>query len=281
MHYPQIDPIIFHLFGLPVRWYGLTYLAGFIVVYLLGTYRAKHPPTGIAPAQWQWSKEAISDLVFYGALGAVVGGRVGYVLFYNFGTFVDDPLYLFRTWEGGMSFHGGLLGVIVAMVLLARKLKRDFISVADFLAPLCPIGIGFGRLGNFINMELPGRVSDAGVGFYYKCSAVQALNPMCVGEWEDVLRHPSPLYQAITDGLILFVIVWVISAKARKPGVVTGCFLIGYGVMRFCTEFFRSPDAHIGFIAFDWVTMGQLLSIPMVIAGMLLILFYRQTDPSR
>ena len=273
MQYPEIDPIIFTILGLPVRWYGMTYLAGFLVVYLLGNYRAKHPPAGVRTEAWQWDKDAIGDLVFYGALGAVIGGRVGYVLFYNFGAFLDDPLYLFRTWEGGMSFHGGLLGVIVAMVLFARKSQRSIISVTDFLAPLTPIGLGFGRLGNFINMELPGRVSEGGFGLIYKCHSVQALNPMCVGEWEGVTRHPSSLYQAFTEGLLLFLILWFISAKARRPGFVTGCFFIGYGAFRFCTEFFRSPDAHIGFIAFDWLSMGQLLSIPMVIIGILLLAY--------
>ncbi|MEM7078016.1 MAG: prolipoprotein diacylglyceryl transferase [Pseudomonadota bacterium] len=268
MHYPVIDPAIFSVFGLPVRWYALTYIVGFAIVLLLGRLRAERDG---------YSKDDISDLVFYGAMGAVLGGRIGYVFFYNFDVFLADPLYLFQTWKGGMSFHGGLLGVLIAVGLFARNKGRSAIAVADFLAPLCPIGLGLGRLGNFINMELPGRITDASWGFIYQCWAVKDLNPMCLGEWETVARHPSPLYQAFTDGMLLFVIVWLVSRRPRNPGFVAGVFLASYGALRFATEFFRAPDAHIGFIAFDWLSMGQMLSLPMLLLGLGAI-YYAQTS---
>ena len=197
MHYPQIDPIIVSLGPVALRWYGLMYLLGFVAVWWLGHKRAatQHPP---------WSDNELSDLVFYGAVGAVLGGRIGYVLFYNVSALATDPLYLLRIWEGGMAFHGGLLGVLVAMLLFARKTNRSFISITDFLAPLCPIGLGLGRLGNFINMELPGRVSESGFGLVYPCEVVYAISPMCVGTWESAVRHPSPLYQAFFEGAVLF-----------------------------------------------------------------------------
>lgn len=270
MHYPVIDPVIVSLGPIALRWYGLMYLLGFVAVWLLGNHRARTGPGN-------WNSQEISDLVFYGAMGAVLGGRIGYVFFYNLDVFLGDPLYLFRLWEGGMSFHGGLLGVVAGVWWFARKTGRGFVQVADFLAPLCPIGLGLGRMGNFINMELPGRVTDAGVGLIYKCQAVAGLNPMCITEWEPVARHPSSLYQAFTEGLLLFILVWLVSSRPKAPGVVTGVFLCGYATFRVCTEFFREPDAHIGFIAFDGMTMGQLLSIPMFIAGMLFI-FYRNAS---
>ncbi len=275
VQYPVIDPVIVAVGPVALRWYGLMYLAGFAVVWWLGKRRAGTHPGG-------WSADDISDLVFFGAMGAVLGGRVGYVLFYNFSTFLDDPLYLFRMWEGGMSFHGGLLGVVVGVWLFAGKTRRRFIDVGDFLAPLCPIGLGLGRLGNFINMELPGRVADGGLGLIYKCDAVRGLNPMCVGEWEGVARHPSSLYQALIEGVLLFLVVWFFSARPRARGAVSAVFLMGYAVFRICTEFFRSPDAHIGFVGLEGmggVTMGQILSIPMLIAGILLYVWSRSQPP--
>jgi phosphatidylglycerol:prolipoprotein diacylglycerol transferase len=268
VYYPDIDPIIFSVGPLAVRWYGLSYLAGFAMVWWLGKRRAQTHPGA-------WDAAQVSDLVFYGAMGAVLGGRIGYVMFYNFGVFLDDPVYLIRMWEGGMSFHGGLLGVLVGIWLFARRFDRRMIDVMDFLAPLSPIGLGFGRLANFINMELPGRVTDGPFGLIYPCDAVRGLNPLCVGEWESVARHPSPIYQALTEGFLLFLVVWFISAKPKPAGFVAGVSLAGYAGLRICTEFFRSPDAHIGFIAFEWLTMGQLLSLPMMIAGILLLVWSR------
>ena len=187
MQYPVIDPVIVSFGGgLALRWYGLMYLLGFAAVWFLGNRRAKSLPG-------KWTAAEISDLVFYGAMGAVLGGRVGYVFFYNIEEFLRDPIYLFRMWEGGMSFHGGLIGVALAVWFFGRKYQRTFIEVGDFLAPLCPIGIGLGRMGNFINMELPGRVTDSAFGMLYKCEKVQGLTQTCVGEWETVARHPSPL----------------------------------------------------------------------------------------
>ncbi len=268
MYYPLMDNVIVSLGPLAIRWYGLSYLAGFALCWWLGTGRAARlSATGEA-----WSKDEVGDLVFYGALGAVLGGRLGFVFFYGFERFLEDPLWLFRVWDGGMSFHGGLLGVLTGFFLFGRKTGRSFLQVADFMAPLCPPGIGFGRMANFINTELPGRVTDSAFGFYYPCTAVHNLNLSCTGQWEQVLRHPSPLYQAFTEGLLLFLLLWWFSRAPRRRGAISGLFLLGYGVFRFSTEFFRQPDFGIGFVAFDWLSMGQLLSIPMVIAGIVLLL---------
>jgi len=271
MHYPVIDPILFALGPLTIRWYGLAYLAGFVLCWWLGTLRARKPGSG-------WDADAVSDLVFYGAVGAVLGGRIGYVLFYGFDQLLRDPLWLFRVWDGGMSFHGGLLGVIVAMWWFGRRTSRSFFQVSDFLAPLVAPGLGFGRLGNFANTELPGRMTDSAFGMIYPCSAdaIRSINPLCTGQWETFARHPSPLYQAFAEGVVLFIVVWLVSARPRAAGVVSGVFLAGYGVMRFCTEFFRQPDSHLGFLAFDWLTMGQLLSLPMVIIGILIAVYARR-----
>lgn len=274
MHYPDIDPIIVALGPLALRWYGLSYLAGFVVVWWLGTRRARSHPG-------QWTAEQISDVVFYGAMGAILGGRLGYVFFYNLDAFLSDPTYLVRIWEGGMSFHGGLLGVAASMWLFGRKTNRRYIDVIDFLVPLTPIGLGFGRLANFINMELPGRVTDSPLGLIYPCDAVRGLNAMCVGPWENVARHPSPLYQAFGEGLLLFLLMWFATSKPRAAGFASGLFLMGYSSVRICTEFFRSPDAHIGFIAFDWITMGQTLSLPMMITGILLVMWSRGQDVAK
>jgi phosphatidylglycerol:prolipoprotein diacylglycerol transferase len=271
MHYPIIDPIIFSIGPIALRWYGLMYLLGFAAVYWLGARRMHTHPGN-------WDSEQISDLVFYGALGAVLGGRVGYVIFYNFSNFLADPLYLFRVWEGGMSFHGGFLGVLVALLLFASKTNRHFLQVTDFIAPLCPIGLGLGRMGNFINMELPGRVTDSAFGIIFHCDAVRGLRALCLGSWESVARHPSSLYQAFTEGLLLFCLLWFVSIKPRPMGHISGLFLVGYGSFRFITEFFRSPDSHIGFVLLDAFSMGQLLSLPMIIAGVLLILWARRRN---
>ncbi|MEZ5523369.1 MAG: prolipoprotein diacylglyceryl transferase [Pseudomonadales bacterium] len=250
--YPDIDPIAVSLGPLKVHWYGIMYLIGFAAAWWLGKRRAARPGSPLKPEQ-------VADMIFYGALGVVVGGRAGYVLFYNFEQFLQDPLWLFAVWEGGMSFHGGLIGVIVTMLLYARKLGVRFFALADFVAPLVPIGLGAGRLGNFIGGELWGRVTDLPWGMVFPHAG-------------DLPRHPSQLYQLVLEGVALFVILWLYSARPRPTMAVSGLFLICYGIFRFMVEFVRQPDAHLNFVALDWVTMGQLLSLPMVAAGMLLFL---------
>ncbi len=271
MHYPIMNNEIISLGPLAIRWYGLMFLAGFAVCWWLGRRRARRLTAFGEP----WSADDVSDLVFYGAMGAVLGGRVGFALFYGLDQLLSDPLWLFRVWEGGMSFHGGLLGVLTSFALFGRRSNRSFLQVAEFMAPLCPPGLGFVRLANFINTELPGRVTDSAFGLIYPCDKVHQLNKLCFGAWENVARHPSPLYQAFTEGLLLFVLMWWFCRSPRRRGAVAGVFLLGYGCFRFTTEFFRQPDYNIGFVAFDWLSMGQLLSIPMIIAGIVLMLWSR------
>ncbi len=275
MNYPIIDPVIFSLGPLAVRWYGLSYLAGFALAYYLGLRQIKSRFR-------DFSENDVSDLVFYGAIGGVLGGRIGSVLFYNFDRFLGDPLYLLRIWEGGMSIHGGFIGAIVALWWFGRRTNRPFWNVADFVATLTPTGLGFGRLGNFANTELPGRVTDSVFGMHYPCSAdaIRAITMTCTEQYEAVTRHPSPLYQAFAEGIVLFAIVWLVAARPQKAGVISGTFLLGYGVLRFITEFFRLPDAHIGFIG-GTLTMGQLLSVPVALAGVALIVLARSGRLSR
>ncbi len=277
MHYPEIDPVIVALGPLAVRWYGLAYLAAFAVCWRLGQWRARRAA--------DWDREQLSDLVFHGALGAVLGGRLGYVLFYGFEALARDPMMLVRIWDGGMSFHGGLLGAVAAMAWFARLRKRSFWRVTDFAAPLVPIGLGLGRLGNFANTELPGRMTDVAWAFIYPCKAdaIRAVNPLCTGVWEPFARHPSPLYQAFAEGVVLFALVWWAASRPRPAGFVSGTFLAGYGGLRLLTERFREPDGHLGYMALDWVTMGDLLSLPMAIIGILVMAWAasRPQDRSR
>ena len=252
MTYPDIDPIAISIGPLAIHWYGLMYLVAFAAGGLLGRYRARQIPG-------QWGNNEIWDLVFYIAVGAVLGGRLGYALFYNTGYYLSHPLEILWVWTGGMSFHGGLIGVVLAVVLFARRSQRRFFEVADFLAPLCAPGLLAGRIGNFINQELWGRVSDVPWAMVFPAGG-------------PLPRHPSQLYEAVLEGVILFVIVWSFASKPRRPGQVSGLFLLGYGVFRFFVEFYREPDVHLGPIALDWMTMGQLLSIPLIVAGAWLLM---------
>jgi len=245
--FPLIDPVALELGPLKIHWYGIMYLVGFAGAWWLGTRRAKQPGS-------QWHTEQISDLIFYGALGAVLGGRIGYTLFYAGDKFLGDPLTIFRVWEGGMSFHGGFLGVLLAMYILAKKQNRHFFDVMDFVAPLVPIGLGAGRFGNFVNGELWGRVTDAPWGIVFPQAGPEP-------------RHPSQLYEFALEGVVLFIVVWFYSSKPRPRMAVSGVFALGYGIFRSTVEFFRQPDAHLQFIAFEWLTMGQLLSAPMILLG--------------
>ena len=270
MHYPDIDPAIFSLGPLAVRWYGLAYLAAFAVCWWLGNWQSRRRFPG-------WTKEQVSDLVFFGAVGAIIGGRLGYSLFYGFESLQRDPLFILRIWEGGMSFHGGLLGALAALSVFAHRTKRSFWQVTDFVAPLAPIGLGLGRLGNFANTELPGRAADIPWALVYPCQAdaIRAVNPLCTGIWEPFARHPSPLYQALAEGAVLFALVWWAAARPRPTAFISGVFLTGYGALRLITERFREPDGHLGFLFFDAVTMGDLLSLPMALAGILIIVWAR------
>lgn len=266
--YPDIDPAALRIGEFAVHWYGLMYLIGFVGAWWLGGVRARRPDSG-------WQTEEIGDLVFYAALGVILGGRIGYALFYNFSLFLGDPLMLLRIWEGGMSFHGGLLGVLLAMWLYGRKTGRSFFQVTDFVAPLVPIGLGAGRIGNFINGELWGRVSDAPWAMRLPCARFPEY---CGGGVEgfSAPHHPSMLYEAFLEGVVLFVILWVYSRKPRPTMAISGLFLLCYGVFRFAVEFVRMPDAHLGYLALDWVTMGQVLSAPMILFGLVLLALSRR-----
>lgn len=248
---PEISPYIFQIGSIGPTWYGLMYVIGFMLGYQLAKYRAKSLPS--------WTEELVSDLLTYAILGVILGGRIGYVLFYQFDYFLSNPLYLFRITDGGMSFHGGLLGVIFALWLFAKRKQKNWLAVGDFVAPLFPIGLFFGRIGNFINAELWGKVTDVPWGVVFPHGG-------------SLPRHPSQLYEGLLEGLLLFIVIYYYSRKKLPLGRLSGLFLVGYGLARFMVEFVRVPDAHIGYIAFDWLTKGQLLSLPMIAIGLFLLL---------
>ncbi len=266
--YPDIDPVLVSLGPLDIHWYGFMYLVGFAGGWYLGRLRAARPASG-------WSPAEVDDLVFYVVLGIVLGGRLGYTLFYGTRELLHDPLVLFRIWEGGMSFHGGLLGVMAALWLFGRKTGRSFFSLTDFVAPLVPLGLGAGRLGNFINGELWGKATTLPWGMQVPCEPFGALCfgklGLAPGTVTTPPLHPTQLYEATLEGLLLFLLLWVYSSKQRPTMAVSGLFLIAYGLFRFAVEFARMPDAHIGYLAFGWFTMGQLLTLPMLAGGVVLM----------
>jgi phosphatidylglycerol:prolipoprotein diacylglycerol transferase len=255
--HPQFDPIALQLGPLAVRWYGLMYLAGFVSGLLLGRWRAKRRP------DLGWQPREVDDLLFFVVLGVVLGGRVGYVLFYKFADYLEHPLHVFYVWEGGMSFHGGFLGVLVAMTWYAWRHQRRWLALTDFIAPLVPPGLGFGRLGNYLNAELWGRSTDVPWAVVFP-------------NVDDLPRHPSQLYECALEGVVLFTLLWWFSRKPRPVGAVSALFLIGYGTMRFGIEYTREPDAFLGLLAAGF-SMGQWLSLPMVLAGVVMMVWaYRQ-----
>lgn len=261
--YPQFNPVALQLGPVAIHWYGITYLVAFGLFIWLGAKRVQLAQF----ASRGWTRRDVEDLLFYGVLGVVLGGRIGYVLFYKPGYYAAHPLEVFAVWKGGMAFHGGLLGVIVAMALFARSRGRQFLDVADLIAPCVPTGLASGRIGNFINGELPGRLADPGLpwGMVYPNAG-------------PLPRHPSSLYQFALEGLLLFVVLWVYARKPRGLGQVSGAFLIGYGVLRFTAEYFREPDDFLGFLALG-LSMGQWLCVPMIVVGVGIWLWGRGRSP--
>ena len=253
INYPNIDPIAIDLGLIKVRWYGLTYLAGLAVAWLLLLRRANK-------SDGQWDSEEVADLVFYCAVGLIIGGRLGSVLFYNFSYYLSNPLDVFKVWQGGMSFHGGIIGGIIAIVFFSIQTKKPFFKISDFMVPVIPVGLGFGRIGNFINGELWGAPSNLPWAMIFPGFGAG-----------NIPRHPSQLYEALLEGLVLFLVLWWYSSSPRPRMAISGLFLLMYGVFRSLVEFVRQPDAHLGYLAADWLTMGQVLSVPMIIAGAILL----------
>ncbi|MCW5575947.1 MAG: prolipoprotein diacylglyceryl transferase [Burkholderiales bacterium] len=245
--HPQFDPIALQLGPVAFRWYGLMYLLGFALIWLFGRHRIDRNPGG------GWTRNDLDDVLFYGIVGTILGGRLGYVLFYKFGDYLAAPWKVFYVWEGGMSFHGGFLGVVIAMILFARSRRRDWLQITDFIAPLVPLGLAAGRMGNFINAELWGRPAEVPWAMVFP-------------NVDGVARHPSQLYEFALEGVVLFAILWWFTLKPRPRGAASALFLIGYGVFRFGVEYTREPDSFLGFLALG-LTMGQWLSLPMVLAG--------------
>lgn len=253
--HPDFDPVAIHLGPLAIRWYGLMYLVGFGLAFWLGRLRIARAMAG------RVSLLALDDLLFFGVLGVVLGGRLGYVLFYKPAYYFFHPLEIFAVWHGGMAFHGGFLGVLLAIWWVARKHRLRWLELTDFLAPLSPLAFAAGRLGNFINGELYGRVTDAPWGMLFRAPGAGALP-----------RHPSQLYQFALEGVLLFAILWAFSAKPRPLGAVSGVFLLGYGAFRFAVEYFREPDDFLGLLSLN-LSMGQWLSTPMILAGLGLLIW--------
>ncbi|MFK4447192.1 phosphatidylglycerol:prolipoprotein diacylglycerol transferase [Caballeronia udeis] len=286
--HPNFDPIALHLGPLAVRWYGLMYLLAFVQCIVIGRFRLRLPYV----AAQGWTTKDIDDILFYGVLGTILGGRIGYVVFYKSSFYLANPLDIFKVWEGGMSFHGGMLGVITAMIVFAWQRKRTWLQVTDFVAPLVPLGLAAGRFGNFINGELWGRVTNPNAPWamlFQNASPDDAIwlrtHPQQAVQWhlneiferyQMLPRHPSQLYEIALEGFALFVVMWLMSRKQRPVGAISAVFLIGYGLARFTVEFAREPDDYLGLLAMN-LSMGQWLSLPMIIGGIgLLIWSYRR-----
>jgi len=248
--HPQFDPVAIHLGSLGIHWYGLMYLTGFLAFLALGKWQITHRP-------WHgWTLPMLDDALFFGALGVILGGRLGYVVFYQSAYFMQHPADILAVWQGGMSFHGGFLGVVLAMAWFARKYQLSWLAVMDFIAPLVPIGLGAGRLGNFINGELWGRVTHTDYGMVFP-------------QVDGLLRHPSQLYEFTLEGLALFFILWAYAAKPRASGAIAAVFLMGYGAFRFAVEYTREPDSYLGLLSMGF-SMGQWLCLPMLFIGAVL-----------
>jgi phosphatidylglycerol:prolipoprotein diacylglycerol transferase len=255
--HPQINPVALQLGPLAIHWYGLTYLAAFALFMFLGLRRLRHEPFASMTGAAAWTRRDVEDILFLGVIGVVIGGRLGYCLFYKPGYYLEHPFEIFAVWQGGMSFHGGMLGVIVAEFWFAHSRGKPLLQVADFVAPCVPTGLAAGRVGNFINGELWGRLSDPALPW----------GMVFPGSGTDLPRHPSQIYQFLLEGLLLFVLLWLYARKPRRPGQVAAAFLVGYGVFRFVAEFFREPDDFLGILALG-MSMGQCL--PMVAGGIIL-----------
>jgi len=264
--YPQFNPVALQVGPLAIHWYGLTYLAGFLMFLWLARQRLRHEPYASLQGEGAWSARDVEDILFLGVMGVVLGGRIGFVLFYKPMDYLAHPLQVFAVWQGGMSFHGGLLGVLLAMLWFARTRHRAWMQVMDFIAPCVPTGLAAGRIGNFINGELWGRGADPSLPW-----------AMVFPGAGDVPRHPSQLYQFLMEGVLLFVMLWLYGRRPRRLGEVSALFLVGYGSFRFIAEFFREPDAYLGLLQLGF-SMGQWLSLPMIIGGVVLWL-WAQRNP--
>jgi len=278
--YPHPDPIALSLGPLHVRWYGLMYLVGFLSAWWLARHRAGRPES-------TWKPVEVDDLIFFSAVGVILGGRLGWMLFYGTERILSEPLSVFRIWEGGMSFHGGLIGVLVALALFARSRKKQLVDVFDFAAPLTGIGFGAGRIGNFINGELWGKLTQSNWGVifpdslpatYSNLTAVQLQSLQSTGTLDAFARHPTQLYQMLLEGVFLFVFLFWLTRKPRARYLASGWFALLYGVFRFVVEFLRVPDEQLGYLAGDWLTMGQVLSLPLIALG-LVFLYMARTSP--